>query len=102
MIGKGQQPLGVSSPAILHLANFPSSSFSGQSEIPSHNLSTKIGRVKPNLSCDKQLVTGFEGFLSSFDSHSDVGDYLWWRKLNLIVNITRADFDSTTILVNRI
>ena len=61
-IGKRQQPLGVGSPATLHLANSPSSSPLKQSGFPSHNLSRKIGRMNPNSSGFKQLVIGFEGF----------------------------------------
>ena len=64
MMGNAQHPFGVAFPAKLHLTISPSSSPSGQSDTPSHNLSRNIGRVNPNLSGNKQLVTGFEGFHS--------------------------------------
>ena len=71
MMGNAQHPLGVASPAKLHFAILPSSSPSGQSGTPSHSLSKNIGRVNPNLSRDKQLVTGFQGFIEPVcDSYS--------------------------------
>ena len=69
IIGNAQQPLGVGSPSKLHSVILPSSSPSGQSGTPSHNLSRNMGRVNPNLSADKQLVTGFEGFNGSHLSY---------------------------------
>ena len=67
MIGNAQHPLGVVSPANLHLTISPSSSPLGHSGYPSHKLSRNIGRVNPIRSGDKQLVTGF-GWLSNSDS----------------------------------
>ena len=65
IIGKAQHPLGVMSPANLHLTISPSSSPLGHSGYPSHKLSRNIGRVNPILSGDKQLVTGFLGLSNS-------------------------------------
>ena len=65
MMGNAQHPLGVKSPANLHLTISPSSSPLGHSGYPSHKLSRNIGRVNPILSGDKQLVTGFLGLPNS-------------------------------------
>jgi len=59
MMGNAQHPLGVVSPANLHLTMSPSSSPLGHSGYPSHKLSRNIGRVNPILSGDKQLVIDF-------------------------------------------